>query len=64
MDNINKKICNLQYEMLHMQVGRTKVISGKVITRWTDDSFEVNTFGTGNTMCSEHAAEKILNFGY
>jgi hypothetical protein len=60
METINKQIGNLQEEMMNMTIGNTKVISGRVITKWSKESYEIDTFGKA-TICSEHIAEAILN---
>jgi hypothetical protein len=60
METINKQIGNLQEEMMNMTIGNTKVISGRVITKWSKESYEIDTFGK-DTICSEHIAEAILN---
>ncbi len=60
MEYTETQLCELQCEMLNMGMGATKVISGKVITRWSKDAFEVGTHGKGIIVSSEEASEIIL----
>jgi len=41
-----------------MELKHTRVICGRVVTRWAEDRFEVDTFN-GNAVSSEEAADKL-----
>jgi hypothetical protein len=41
-----------------MKVGTTKVLWDNVVTRWTEDKFEIGTFGRGSLTITD-AAEAI-----
>ena len=56
----NTNIANIQDAIIDIPVGKTRVVFGYAITRWTKDEYEVGTWGHDeNKMGSEHAAEMI-----
>lgn len=54
------KICRIQGALLDMPIGSTGSRFGVVVTRWAKDGFEVGTWGRGDVVGSETAAEEIL----
>jgi hypothetical protein len=57
---MNSNLADVQDAILDIPVGMTRVVYGVAITRWSDDEFEVGTWGRDeNKMGSEHAAEEI-----
>jgi hypothetical protein len=54
------KLCAVQAALLAMPVGTTGVRFGVVVTRWAKDGFEVGTWGRGDVVGSETAAEDVL----
>ena len=44
-----------------MHDGATRIVFDTVVTRWNDEEFEIGTIKGLNTMCSEHAAEEIVD---
>ena len=64
-NELNATIANVQAELLDMPVGMTRAVSGVTITRWSDEVFEVGTWGRAeNNMGSEHAALEICGCGW
>jgi hypothetical protein len=54
------EICSIQDALLSMPIGTTGVRFGVVVTRWGKDGFEVGTWGRGDVVGSESAAEAIV----
>ena len=55
------RISNIQSALLRMSVGCTSVVFGVAVTRWAKDGFEVGTWGRGDVVGSETAAESIAS---
>lgn len=63
MTNRDDKICRVQEVLLGMPLGATGVKFGIVVTRWAKDGFELETWGCGDVVGSESAAEQIVEQG-
>lgn len=58
--NTDERICEVQEALLNIPVGLTRIVFGRVITRWAKDVYEIDTFGQDTGLGSESTAEIIV----
>lgn len=47
-----------RYEVLHISIGSTKNVAGHVVTRWSEERFELDTWGK-SSLVLERALEQM-----